>query len=122
MTLVPTVTFMLQLNSYHPIPYTASQEPVRSIQTVTGHSYTAVLIAEVKNRDVFLGVPRCVICGYPDADTLKYCHIVNCSDIAMVCHMCSLAHMQDHLMIPIIFLVVIAHTIGMGPSSCQRVA
>src|ERR1700733_8415161 len=93
---------MSQLNLY-PLPYTASlppQELVQPIQTpaVSGCSDTEAFNTEVNNRDTFLGVPRCVICGDPDHVVLKICHIVGHSDIATVRHMmCSRALMQDHL-------------------------
>ncbi len=86
----------------YPLPYTASlppQELVQPIQTLaaSGCSDTEVFNTEVENRDTFLGVPRCVICGLIDVDGLDKCHIVGHSDIAMVRHMCSQAPMQDHL-------------------------
>src|SRR5713101_3492645 len=81
---------LMQLNLY-PLPYTTSQPPqelVHDIQTVSGHSDTAAFDMGLDNRDVFLGMCRCVICGHGSTG-LQRCHIVDPSDISMVRRMCS---------------------------------
>jgi hypothetical protein len=76
---------LMQLNLY-PLPYTTSQPPqelVHDIQTVSGHSDTAAFDMGLDNRDVFLGLCRCVICGHGPID-LQRCHIVDPLDTSMV--------------------------------------
>ena len=112
---------MSQLNLY-PLPYTASEPPqelVQSGETVSRCSNTAVFNTNVKNRDVFLGEPRCVVCGTSGSYALDHCRIVGRSDVAMVRQ-----HVQlgSHAVITYQLLVVITHTIGMGPTGHQRLA
>jgi hypothetical protein len=82
---------LMQLNLY-PLPYTTLQPPqelVHDIQTVSGRSDTTAFDMGLDNRDMFLGRCRCVICGFGLPVALKHCHIVDRSDVEMVCHMSS---------------------------------
>jgi len=76
-----------QLN-LHTFLYTRSQLMHDAAETVSEDSDSVAFDAELDERDVFLGIRRCVICGEDFPENLERCHIIGCSDLGAVRPIC----------------------------------
>lgn len=46
-------------------------------RSVSQLSTTTTFRAGLDQRDTFLGVARCVVCGFSDSDVLEHCYIIS---------------------------------------------
>jgi hypothetical protein len=80
---------MSQLNFY-PLPFTSAEPPselLRDIESVSEHSDSVVFNTGLEDRDKFLGVRGCVVCGISIPELLENCHIIGPLDHEVVCLM-----------------------------------
>jgi hypothetical protein len=80
---------MSQLNFY-PLPFTSDEPPselFHDIESVSEHSDSVVFNTGLEERDVFLGLRGCVVCGINTPQMLENSHMIGPSDHEVVCLM-----------------------------------
>lgn len=90
-TYIPT---MSQLLHSYPIPFTSSQVPqelISCVQRISEYDTTS-FEKGLDKRDIFLGDPRCVICG---DRPVTHCHIIGRHNFTTVRRVCSRTHVHS---------------------------
>lgn len=64
--------------SYPPDGYGWDERSMSELSTTTAFR------TGLDRRDTFLGVGRCIVCGFPSRNALQYCHIIMQSEVDVV--------------------------------------